>query len=95
MNLLLTGSTGFIGSYFINKYKDKYDINTFSFLQDDFNCLDCSDVDVVVHLSALVHQMGGASEQEYERVNVTQTFQLAKLAKENGVKQFVFMSTVN
>ena len=38
--------------------------------------------------------MGGASSEEYERVNVTQTLQLAKKAKESGVKQFVFMSTV-
>lgn len=94
MKLLITGASGFVGSYFINKYKDKYDIKTFSFLNDDFNTLDCSDVDVVFHLSALVHQMGGASKEEYERVNVTQTLELAKKAKESGVKQFVFMSTV-
>ena len=38
--LLLTGSSGFIGNYFIHKYQDKYNINTFSFLNDDFNSLD-------------------------------------------------------
>ena len=92
--ILITGSNGFVGSYFINKYKNKYEIKTFSFLKDDINSLDCSDVDVVFHLSALVHQMGGASCEEYERVNVTQTLELAKKAKESGVKQFVFMSTV-
>lgn len=92
--LLITGSNGFVGNYFINKYKGKYDIKAFSFLKDDINSLDCSDIDVVFHLSALVHQMGGASCEEYERVNVTQTLQLAKKAKESGVKQFVFMSTV-
>lgn len=92
--LLITGSNGFVGNYFIKKYKGKYDIRTFSFLKYDINSLDCSDLDVVVHLSALVHQMDGASCQEYERVNVIQTLQLAKKAKENGVKQFVFMSTV-
>ena len=92
--LLITGSNGFVGSYFIHKYKDKYDIKTFSFLKDDINALDCSDVDVVFHLSALVHQMGGASAEEYERVNVSQTLELAIKAKERGVKHFVFMSTV-
>ena len=92
--LLITGSNGFVGKYFINKYKKKYEIKTFSFLKDDINSLDCSDVDVVFHLSALVHQMGGASCEEYERVNVTQTLQLAKKAKESGIKQFIFMSTV-
>lgn len=92
--LLITGSNGFVGSYFIHKYKDKYDIKTFSFLKDDINALDCSDVDVVFHLSALVHQMGGASKEEYEKVNVTQTLELAKKAKKSGVKHFIFMSTV-
>lgn len=94
MSLLLTGSNGFVGAYFIDKYKDKYDIKTFSFLKDDIDTLDCSEVDVVFHLSALVHQMSGASVEEYERVNVTQTLELAKKAKKSGVKQFVFMSTV-
>ena len=92
--LLITGSNGFVGKYFINKYKNKYEIKTFSFLKDDINSLDCSDVDVVFHLSALVHQMGGASLEEYEKVNVTQTLELAKKAKESGVKHFIFMSTV-
>ena len=92
--LLITGSSGFVGKYFIKKYKDNYEIKTFSFLKDDINSLDCSDVDVVFHLSALVHQMDGASCEEYERVNVSQTLQLAKKAKESGVKHFVFMSTV-
>jgi UDP-glucose 4-epimerase len=92
--LLITGSNGFIGNYFINNYKSKYNIETFSFLKDDINRLDCNDLDVVFHLSALVHQMGGASASEYEKINVTQTLQLAKKAKESGVKHFVFMSTV-
>lgn len=92
--LLLTGSNGFIGAYFIDKYQDKYDVQTFSFLNDDLSALDMAGVDVVVHLSALVHQMGGASADEYERVNVTQTLELATKAKEAGVKQFIFMSTV-
>ena len=94
MTVLLTGSSGFLGTYFKNRYMDKYLIKTFSFLKDDLKSVHVSDVDVVVHLSALVHQMGGASASEYERVNVTQTLQLALKAKESGVGQFIFMSTV-
>lgn len=75
-------------------YKQKYNIRSFSFLKDDINNLDCSSVDIVFHLAALVHQMGGASAEEYERVNVSQTLELAKRAKKAGVKQFIFMSTV-
>ncbi|MFW3405384.1 NAD-dependent epimerase/dehydratase family protein [Aliarcobacter butzleri] len=92
--LLITGSRGFVGSYFINKYKDNYKIKSFSFLKDNIDTLDFSCLEVVLHLSALVHQMGGASPEEYERVNVTQTLELAKKAKESGVGHFIFMSTV-
>lgn len=92
--LLITGSSGFVGSYFVENYNDKYEIKTFSFRSDDLATLNCSDIDVVFHLSALVHQMGGASAKEYERVNVTQTLELARKAKESGVRHFIFMSTV-
>lgn len=100
--LLITGASGFVGSYFINKYKEKYEIKPFSFRKDapkgissgHINSLDCSGVDVVFHLSALVHQMDGTSKEEYEKINVTQTLELAKKAKESGVKHFIFMSTV-
>ncbi len=94
MNLLITGSSGFVGSYFIKNYSSKYDIKTFSFRKDNIDTLDCSNIDVVFHLSALVHQMGGASKEEYEKVNVTQTLDLAKKVKASGVKHFIFMSTV-
>ncbi len=94
MDILLTGSNGFVGSYFKNNYSKKYNIKEFSFLNDDFKKLDLSNMDTVIHLSALVHQMGGATKKEYEKINVTQTLDLAKKAKDNGVKHFIFISTV-
>ena len=94
MKLLLTGASGFIGSYFRNKYSKKHNIKSFSFLNDDLKNIDLTHIDTVIHLSALVHQMGGASKEEYERVNIAQTLELAKKAKENAVKHFIFMSTV-
>ena len=93
-SLLLTGANGFVGSYFKSKYADKYNIQTFSFLNDDFKSLHVEGVEVIIHLSALVHQMGGATKEDYEKVNVTQTLDLAKKAKEGGVKHFIFMSSI-
>jgi len=94
MNILLTGSRGFVGSYFKEHYSNNYNINTFSFLKDHLSDLDLTQIDTIVHLSALVHQMGGAGKSEYENVNITQTLVLAKKAKQSGVKHFIFMSTV-
>lgn len=93
-NILLTGSSGFVGSYFKDNYRDKYNISTFSFLNDKLQELYLENINTIIHLSALVHQMGGASEEEYEKVNITQTIDLAKKAKDSGVKHFIFMSTV-
>ena len=94
MNVLITGADGFIGDYFVNKYNEKYVISKFSFRNDNLDKLDLKNTDTIIHLSALVHQMGGASKEEYERVNVNQTVELAKKAKQSGVKSFIFMSSV-
>lgn len=93
MKLLLTGANGFVGSYFTRQYKDKYDIHVFSFLQDDFEALHIKGVDVVFHLSALVHQPN-AHEELYQKINVENTLQLAKKAKKEDVRHFIFMSTI-
>lgn len=91
--ILLTGSTGFIGSYFIKK-SSNYSIIPFSFQNGVIVNIDFGRIDIVVHLAALVHQMEGASEEAYFHVNTRMTLELAKKAKEAGVKQFIFMSTV-
>jgi nucleoside-diphosphate-sugar epimerase len=93
-NILLTGSNGFVGSYFKSNYNNKYNMNTFSFLNDKLEELNLLSINTIIHLSALVHQMGGASKEEYEKVNVTQTLELAKKAKQGDVMHFIFMSTV-
>ncbi len=94
MRLLLTGANGFIGSYFVKQYAHHYDIKKFSFVKDDFEALHVNDIDVIIHLSALVHQMDGACQDEYEKINVSQTLALAQKAKKEGVKHFIFMSTI-
>jgi UDP-glucose 4-epimerase len=93
MRLLLTGATGFIGSSFTTSYEKQFDIEAFSF-RNDLNALSINGIDAVVHLAALVHQMGRVSLDAYHEVNVVKTIELAQKAKEAGVKQFVFISSV-
>lgn len=92
--ILLTGASGFVGSYFFINYKKKYHIKKFSFLNDNFNDLDLNGIETIVHCSALVHQMKGAKKKDYYNVNVSQTIELAKKAKNSGVRHFIFLSTV-
>jgi nucleoside-diphosphate-sugar epimerase len=53
--------------------------------------------DVVIHLAALVHQLGNKSKlslSEYLNVNLDATVNLANEAVKAGVKRFVFVSTI-
>jgi len=93
MKILLTGASGFIGSHF-TKYAISHEIIPFSFRNDDISASDLSSCDAIVHLAALVHQMNGADPKEYERINITRTLKFALKAKQDGVKQFIFMSTI-
>ena len=92
--ILLTGANGFVGGFFFKNYSNTYKIKKFSFLNDSFEQLKLNDIDIVIHCSALVHQMNGASKVQYYDVNVNQTAKLARKAKDSGVKHFIFLSTV-
>lgn len=92
--LMITGASGFVGSNFIEKYKDEYSIITVCLIEKAPEELDYNDVDCILHLAALVHQMKGAPEEKYFEVNTELTKRLAEAAKKNGVKHFVFYSTV-
>ena len=51
-------------------------------------------VDAVIHAAALhAPHVGLYSESEFERINVAGTLALARLARETGVRRFVFTST--
>lgn len=92
--LMITGASGFIGSNFIKKYSEDYNIIPICLIENRPEDLDYSGVDCILHLAALVHQMKGAPEERYFQVNTELTRRLATEAKKNGVKHFVFYSTV-
>lgn len=55
------------------------------------------DIDVVIHLLARVHVMHDKVANpflEYRNINVNATIALAKLAAKQGIKRFIFLSTV-
>lgn len=94
MKILLTGSSGFIGSNFIKFFGQKYEIKNFSLQKEKIENIDFKDITTVLHLAALVHQMNGADEDEYKRLNVDYPVALAKKAKDSGVSHFIFMSSI-
>ncbi|MGB6127783.1 MAG: NAD-dependent epimerase/dehydratase family protein [Psychrilyobacter sp.] len=92
--IIVTGASGFVGINFIEKYSDRYDIVPISLRTTKVEDIDFKDIDCVLHLAALVHQMKGAPEEKYFEINRDLTEKLAVRAKENGVRHFVFYSTV-
>jgi nucleoside-diphosphate-sugar epimerase len=93
MNLLITGSSGFVGSSFLLNCKE-ININPISLRNTNLDQIEFSNKDCILHLAALVHQMKGAPDDQYYSVNRDLTFELARAAKEHGVKHFVFLSSV-
>ena len=92
--ILLTGSNGYLGNSFLNQYKNKYVFEKFSLLNQKLEDINFDGTDIVLHCAALVHQKEEHSYEKYQEINVEYPLKLAKLAKQNGVKQFVFISTI-
>jgi nucleoside-diphosphate-sugar epimerase len=92
MVILITGSSGFVGKNFI-KMSTEFEILEVDLIKEKIEDVDFSGVDCVLHLAALVHQMKGAPDCEYYKINRDLAFKTAFLAKKNGVRHFIFMST--
>ncbi len=92
--VMVTGASGFVGSNFLEKYKEEFNIIPVCLIEKTPEELDYQGVDSILHLAALVHQMKGAPEEKYFEVNTELTRKLAVEAKKNGVEHFVFYSTV-
>ena len=53
------------------------------------------DVDVIIHLAALVHaDSRDSSYRDYDEINWWKTFDLARAAKSAGVARFIFVSSI-
>ena len=91
MKILITGASGFVGQALQNYLSNKnFIIRTASIRKtDDVNNINFADVDIVIHLAALVHQMTGADTNSYMESNFDLTKALALVKS-----KFIFISTV-
>jgi UDP-glucose 4-epimerase len=93
MNILITGANSFIGSYFKNN-SQQFQVNEVDLLAHKPAAIDFSNTEVVFHVAAIVHQDKSIPDSVYFEVNTDLAYAVAQKAKLDGVKQFVFMSTV-
>ncbi|MCG6212887.1 NAD-dependent epimerase/dehydratase family protein [Vibrio furnissii] len=108
MNILLTGSSGFVGSHFSGDTNIKRIVVRKNDNCDHWGCeqytisalngqTDWSDafsgIDAIIHLAALAHSRTFTTD-DYQQVNVDGALHLAREAALAGVKRFVFVSSI-
>ena len=95
--VLITGSNSYVGTNvesWLKKYPDDFVVDTVSTLNDEWKNADFTKYDVVFHVAGIAHvDAKKKMEPLYRRVNTDLTISVAKVAKESGVKQFIFMSS--
>jgi len=101
MNILVTGSSGFVGSYLIKSIETYSHVakklSFTAFLKESYDKSLFSNISVVVHCAARVHVMNDKSLDplsKYRVVNTTGTIHLARAAVKAGVKRFIFVSSI-
>ena len=97
MKILITGKTGYIANHLSGLLKSNKtdEVKKISVRGDDWLKEDFSEFDTIVHLAGIAHHKRGAfTSGEYHRVNCDLALSVAKKAKEEGAKHFVFFSTM-
>lgn len=96
--ILITGTNSYIGNSlekWLQKYSNKYFIDTVNMRDDSWRNVDFSDYDVVFHVAGIAHVSSDPKMKEmYYKVNQDLTIETAEYAKKAGVKQFIFMSSI-
>ena len=98
MKVLITGENGYVGdsvgAWLKKNGFEESDVSYISLLDDKWKERSFSDVDVILHCAALVHKkQSDYSLEDYKKVNTYLTLEVAEKAKNEGVGQFIFMST--
>lgn len=97
-NILITGANSYIGTSFeewLNRNREEYNIDTVDMLDNSWKKRDFSKFDVVFHVAGIAHVSTDPSKEDvYYKINRDLTVEVAKKAKAEGVKQFIFMSSI-
>jgi len=96
--ILITGANSYIGTRVekcLGRYPDKYSIDTVDMKGDSWKGKNFLEYDVVFHVAAIVHKKEKSEMKNmYLKVNKDLSVEVAKKAREAGVKQFIFMSSM-
>lgn len=94
--ILITGEGSYIGTSFenwVSQWPEKYQVDIIDMRGNDWRDKLFSTYDVIYHIAAIVHVKENDTEK-YFSVNRDLTVEVANKAKAEGVKQFIFLSTM-
>lgn len=98
-NILITGKNSYIGTNlekWLAKYPEDYEVELISLRDSSWERRDFSQYDVVYHVAGIAHIKETPENQElYYEVNRDLAYEIAKKAKKESVKQFIFLSTMS
>lgn len=96
--ILITGKDSYIGrslENWLNKEPNKYSVDTIEMQDESWKESDFSQYDVVFHVAGIAHVSSDPKMEDlYYKVNRDLTIETAKKAKTEGVRQFIFMSSI-
>ena len=96
MRVLITGKDSYIGLNIRSCLeKHNYSVDEADMLTDAWKDYDFSNYETVIHVAAVVHENAKSSDWEkFKKVNVQLVKDVVAKAKAEGVKQFIFFSTM-
>lgn len=99
--ILITGANSYIGTTvesWLAQYEECYTVDTVDMIDGTWREKDFSQYDVAYHVAGIAHaDVGNVSEETkdfYYKINTDLAVETAKKAKSEGVKQFIFMSSM-
>lgn len=99
--ILITGANSYIGTSFekwVGQWPEAYTVHTLDMQDEHWREYDFSSYDVVFHVAGIAHaDTGKITEEEkakYFKVNRDLAIETAQKAKDNQVKQFIYMSSI-
>lgn len=94
--ILITGANSYIGISFENWLdKSEYAVDTVDMVDGKWKAKDFSKYDSVFHVAGIAHVSTDPNMEDlYYKVNRDLTIETAEKAKSEGVKQFIFMSSI-
>jgi len=94
-SVLIVGKDSYIGNKIDSWLTSKgYRVSQLDTLSNEWETYDYSGYDAIVHVAGIVHQPQCNDWELYKRVNTEMPFEIASKARKDGVKHYVFFSTM-